>query len=145
MRLFDGDAHVASELRALVRQRLIEEHDAPPIAPRTVGELRARAEAIRHARERAEAERVAAEQKRREEEAEQPRRTRLDAIERRGESVWREIDADIERRNAAGYDRAAPCSSIFGRSPRRRAKPRVTISGFRRIFNSDGPSVGRNP
>ena len=107
VRLLDGDAHVPVELRALVRQRLIEERGAPPIAPRTVGELRARAEAIRHERERVEAERAAAERKRREAEADRLRRGRLDAIVRRGESVWREIDAEIEVRNAAGYDRAA--------------------------------------
>ena len=107
VRLLDGDAHVPVELRALVRQRLIEERGAPPIAPRTVGELRSRAEAIRNEREHVEAERAAAERKRREAKAEQLRRARLDAIVRRGESVWREIDAEIELRNAAGYDRAA--------------------------------------
>ena len=107
VRLLDGDAHVPVELRALVRQRLIEERAAPPIAPRTVGELRSRAEAIRNEREHVEAERAAAERKRREAKAEQLRRARLDAIVRRGESVWREIDAEIELRNAAGYDRAA--------------------------------------
>lgn len=105
-RLVDGDAHVASELRSFVRQRLMSHIDAPPIATRTVGQLRARAEAIRQARERARAEKVAAEQRRRDEEAEQSRRTRLDAIRRRGESVWREIDTEIERRNATGYDKA---------------------------------------
>ena len=50
--------------------------------------------------------RLAAEQKRREEEAQRARRARLDAIVRRGESVWREIETEIERRNAAGYDEA---------------------------------------
>lgn len=52
-------------------------------------------------------EKAAAERKRREEEAERSRRARLDAIVRRGESVWREIETEIERRNAAGYDKAA--------------------------------------
>jgi hypothetical protein len=46
-RLVDGDAHVASELRSFVRQRLMSDIDAPPVAARTVGQLRARAEAIR--------------------------------------------------------------------------------------------------
>jgi len=32
------------------------------------------------------------------EEAEKARRTRLDALKRRGESVWREVDEEIERR-----------------------------------------------
>ena len=108
VRLLDGDAHVPVELRALVRRRLMKERGgAAPIAPRTVGELRSRAEAIRNQREHVEAERAAAERKRREAEAEQLRRARLDAIVRRGENMWREIDAEIELRNAAGYDRAA--------------------------------------
>jgi hypothetical protein len=38
---------VASELRSFVRQRLMSDIDAPPVAARTVGQLRARAEAIR--------------------------------------------------------------------------------------------------
>jgi hypothetical protein len=74
---------------------------------RTVGDLRARAGAIRQARERAQAEKAEAERKRREEEAERSRRARLEAIGRRGESVWREVETEIERRNAAGYDKAA--------------------------------------
>ena len=41
------------------------------------------------------------------EEAEKARQARLLAIARRGESVWREVEAEIERRNATGYDRAA--------------------------------------
>ena len=106
-RLFDGDAQVANELRALVRRGLMSEIDAPPTAARTVGELRARANAIRLIRERAQADKAAAEQKRREAEAEISRRARLQAIARRGESVWREIEAEIERRNTTSYDKAA--------------------------------------
>ncbi|MEJ2625346.1 MAG: hypothetical protein P8Z80_12605 [Pseudolabrys sp.] len=105
-RLFDGDAHVGNELRALVRHRLPPPTDTPAVAMRTAGDLRARAKAIRQARGRALAEKAAAERKRREEETERSRRARLDAIARRGESVWREIETEIERRNATGYDRA---------------------------------------
>lgn len=106
-RLFDGDAHVGSELRAHVRDRLTSATDAPVVAARTVGDLRARAEAIRQARESALAEKAAAERKRGEEAEERSRRARLDAINRRGESVWREIETEIERRNPVGYDKAA--------------------------------------
>ncbi len=106
-RLVDGDAHVASELRSFVRPRLMSEIDAPPVAARTVGQLRARAELIRRARERTQAEKAVAEQRRRDEEAERARRARLEAMRRRGESVWREIESEIERRNATGYDKAA--------------------------------------
>jgi hypothetical protein len=106
-RLFDGDPHVAAELRAKVRDRMASDADAPPIAARTVGELRARAAAIGLAREQAAAEKLAAEHKRRVEEAEKARQARLLAIARRGEVVWREVEAEIERRNAAAYDKAA--------------------------------------
>ncbi|MGB8365838.1 MAG: hypothetical protein ACLQUZ_09560 [Rhizomicrobium sp.] len=106
VRLFDGDPHVAGELRAVVRKRLGSNAGAPPVAARTVRELRARARAIRLAGERVQAEQAAAERKRRADEAEKARRARLDAIKRRGESVWREIETEIERRNASGYDNA---------------------------------------
>lgn len=107
MRLFDGDPHVAAELRAVVRDHLAPGTDASPVGARTVGDLRSRARAIRSARKRAETEKAVAERRRRVEEAEKARRARLDAIARRGESVWRDIETEIERRNAAGYDKAA--------------------------------------
>jgi len=106
-RLFDGDAHVGGELRSLVHLRLRSESDAPLTAPRTVGELRVRAEAIGRARNREQAEKATAARKKLEAEAERSRRSRLDAIVRRGESIWAEIEAEVERRNAAGYGKAA--------------------------------------
>ena len=106
-RLYDGDTHVAPELRAKVRDRMAVEADAPPVVARTVGELCARAHAVGLPREQAAAEKLATERKRQVEEAEKARRVRLDTIARRGESVWRDIEAEIERRNATGYDRAA--------------------------------------
>jgi hypothetical protein len=81
--------------------------DAPPIVARTVGELLARAAAIGLAREQAAAEKLAAEHKRRVKEAEKARQARLLAIAQRGEGVWREVEAEIERRNSAAYDKAA--------------------------------------
>jgi hypothetical protein len=107
MRLFDGDPHVAAELRAVVRDRLAPGTDASPVAARTVGELRSRARAIGLARQRTEAEKAAVERRRQAEKAEKARRARLDVIAQRGESVWREIETEIERRNSAGYDKAA--------------------------------------
>jgi hypothetical protein len=106
-RLFDGDPHVAAELRAEVRSRMVSTADAPPIVARTVGELLARAAAIGLAREQAAAEKLAAEHKRRVKEAEKARQARLLAIAQRGEGVWREVEAEIERRNSAAYDKAA--------------------------------------
>jgi hypothetical protein len=79
----------------------------PTVAPRAVGELRARARAIRQARKRKEDERLAAERKRRAVEEERARRARVDATLKRGDGVWREIETEIERRNPSGYDKAA--------------------------------------
>jgi hypothetical protein len=127
VRLFEGAPHVATELRAEVRKRLGAEAGAPPAATRTIGELRARAKAIRLARERADAAKAAAERKRQAEEAEKVRQARLTTVARRGESVWREIESEIERRNAAGYDRAAGLLSDL----KAIALERGTIKDFR--------------
>jgi hypothetical protein len=102
-RLVEGDPHVAAELRARVRTL----HAVPPTGRRTVGELRVRAAAIRRTRQLAEAERREAEQRQKTEEAERARRQRLDGVKRRGIDVWRDIEDEIERRNASGYERAA--------------------------------------
>jgi hypothetical protein len=102
MRVVDGDPRVAAELKARVRA----EHRGPPADRRTVRELRARATAIRRERNRAVAEQREAERRRRAEEAERARRKRLDALTGKGESVWRDIEDEIQRRNAPGYDRA---------------------------------------
>jgi hypothetical protein len=105
-RLFEGDPHVAAELRAKIGDRLASQSGAPPASLRTVGELRARAQAIGRAHELAAAEKLAAERKRQDQEAEKSRRARLDAIARRGEGIWRDVDAEIERQNKSGYDKA---------------------------------------
>lgn len=107
MRLFDGDPYVAAELRAGVRKNLDQGAETPTPARRTVRELQARAHDIRLARERAAAEKAAEERRRQTEAAERARQARLEAIQRRGDSVWQEIEEEIERRNAAGYDKAA--------------------------------------
>jgi len=102
-RVVDGDPHVAAELKQSARTG-----NAGPVADlRTVADLQARAAALCRERQRAEAERLSEERRRREEEAEGAHRKRLDALVQRGEAVWTEIEADIARRNATGYDRAA--------------------------------------
>ena len=103
-RLFGGDPLVGPELRLKVHER--QNADVVAVPVRTVGELRARAEEIRIASERAEAEREAAEEKRKAEEAEKIRGARVDSIARRGASVWHEVEAEIELRNAKGYEKA---------------------------------------
>jgi hypothetical protein len=65
-----------------------------------------RAQEIREAREQADALRREAERLHQLAEAEKARRARLDALRLRGESVWGQIEEEIERRNASAYDRA---------------------------------------
>ncbi|POR55563.1 hypothetical protein [Bosea psychrotolerans] len=102
LRIVDGDPHVAAELRSWARE-------VHPVSTtrRTAGELRVRAREIAEARERADAKRREAERRRQAEEAERTRRTRINAPRQRGADAWREINQEIERRNASGYDRAA--------------------------------------
>ena len=101
-RVAEGDAHVAAELRSRFRKQR-----SAPAAQRTVGAMRGRAREIGKTRLRAQAERREAERRRQAEEAEKERRTRLKALKERGANVWREVEQEIERRNASGYDRAA--------------------------------------
>ena len=103
MRVVDGDPHVGAALR---RTAQTGESGAGP-APRSAQELLARAEALAQARERAEAERRAEEQRRQEALAEEMRRKRLDELAARGAAAWTEVETEIARRNAQGYDRAA--------------------------------------
>ena len=103
-RLAEGDPHVVAEVQKRVRDAVSAE--ARP-ERRTVAELLARAEEIGKAREAAEAkhrEEERLEQKRRDE---QLRRALLDYLRRRGSSVWREIEAEIDKRVHTSYDRAA--------------------------------------
>lgn len=106
-RLFAGDPHVAAELRSTVRKRLGSETASSTVVPRTAGELRGRARAIRLCRERIAANKASEERRRQIEAAEKVRQTRLEAIRRRGEGVWQEVEDEIERRNSGSYDRAA--------------------------------------
>jgi hypothetical protein len=105
-RLYDGDPFVGVELRRRVRESVAERTRVEPPKARAVGELRARAAEIAAARERAAEAAVLAERERREAEAAEARKKRLAAVAARGEAAWREVDTDIERRNATGYDRA---------------------------------------
>jgi hypothetical protein len=98
----EGDVHVTAEMKSRFRKKR-----PASAARRTVGALRMRAREIAMARESAVAERMEAERRRQAEEAEDACRARLEALKQRGEGVWREIEAEIERRNASGYDRAA--------------------------------------
>jgi hypothetical protein len=104
VRLFDGDPHVAAELRASVRKG--RERGVSATARRTVGELRARSDASSLARERAAANKAAVERQRQADAAEKVHHARLEALQRRGEGAWREVEDEIERRNSTSYDKA---------------------------------------
>ena len=106
-RLVDGDPHMAAEVRSRVREAVAPAAGERRERRRTVAELRARAAAIRKERETAAAEQREAERRRQAELEEKARRMRLGALAARGAaSVWREVETEIERRNAAGYGRA---------------------------------------
>jgi len=128
VRLFEDAPHGASELRAEVRRRLEPEADLVRPAARTVGELRARAEAIRRAREQAAADKAAERLRQLAEKARKDREARLTALARRGESVWHEIESEIERRDAPGYDKAAGLLADL----KAIAEDQGTIEDFRR-------------
>ena len=106
-RLVEGEPHLAEVLRRRIREAVSPAGGAERAAFRTVSELRQRAAAIRERHEAAEAERRELERLRLEREAAEARRARLVALRRRGESAWREVEEEIGRRNASGYDRAA--------------------------------------
>lgn len=102
LRLVDGDPHVAAELKS----RLRASGPRPSASLRTAGDLRARAAAMREKRERLRAERLEAERRKEAKQAERVRRVRLEALKRRGTAVWSTVEAEIERRNASGYQTA---------------------------------------
>lgn len=102
LRLVEGDVNVAAELKRRIRKDTARSS----AARRTARALRMRAGEIAEARERAEAARREAERRREAKKAEKARRVRIDVLKRRGESVWREIEEEIERRNPAAYERA---------------------------------------
>jgi len=105
-RLFEGDPHAAAELRATVSRLLNAGRETSKAVPRTAGELRARAAELRVEREQQTARQAARQRDQEVLDAARQRQERLVAIARRGEGVWRDVEAEIERSNVASYDRA---------------------------------------
>lgn len=104
-RLVDGDPRVAMEVRSRVREATAPAAGESRERRRNVADLSARAAAIRKERETEAAERREAERRWQAELEEKARRVRLGALVACGAaSVWREVDEEIERRNAAGYE-----------------------------------------
>jgi hypothetical protein len=103
LRVAENDPLVATELRARVRAASKPVSDEQS---RTAGDLLRRAEAIGEERKQA-AVKAAAEAKRiAEAKHQQEREARLKALGQRGEAAWRDVEAEVERRNATGYDAA---------------------------------------
>ncbi len=106
LRLFNGDPHVAAEVRMRVRNVWATAAGQSNGKRRTVGELRRRGLAVREERRAQAARRREAERLRKAQEAERARRVRLDGLKRRGTRVWGDVEREIEYRNASSYDRA---------------------------------------
>ena len=104
--LFDGnDPHFAAGFRRRIRERLGRPRD--DARRRTAGDLRSAARKASERRRRREAEQAAAERRRKEREDAKEQQRRLEALTRRGEAAWTDVEAAIALRNAPGYDRAA--------------------------------------
>ena len=105
-RLVEGDPHLAAEVRRRVREVALPSGETSRADLRTASGLRLRAAAILEERKAAEAEAREAERIRQQRKAEETRRARLDALRTRGETVWREVESEIAKRNGQGYDMA---------------------------------------
>lgn len=112
-RLYEGDPMAMTVWRGAVRTALPPEPEASTktIAPRSAAEILARSIEIRTAREQAKAKRALEEERRQALEVETAARLRIERLKgrmrERAEQVWGEVEIEVERRNAGGYDRAA--------------------------------------
>jgi hypothetical protein len=104
LRLYDGDTHLRGELRRRCRGN--GDHSASRAALRTAADLRAIAARVAEERQRAEEARLEAEKRRKERKAAAALRQRLDALEKREEAAWREVESIIQIRNAPAYEKA---------------------------------------
>ena len=128
LRFVEGDILAGVDLRKRVASRL----RTPSPSRRTAGALRARAREIAEARDRAAAKRQAAAKRREAAEAAKARTARLDALAKRGDRVWRQVEEEIERRNPSSYEKAcgllADLEALAGREGDREAFARRVAS-----------------
>ena len=108
-RLYENaDPHLGTALRRRCREALTGSGGTRGASGLpTAGDLRAATKRIAAERRRAAADRAEEERQRREREQAEARTARLTAVTQRGEAAWREVEQQIELRNATGYDRAA--------------------------------------
>lgn len=120
-RLHEGaDPNLSAALRRRCRDTIGKGDRSPQQGLPTAGQLRATAERLCGERLQAAAEKAAAERRRQEEERAKAREARLVALQRRGESVWREVENEIDLRNASGYERAIALLADLGEIATRR-------------------------
>ena len=105
-RLLDDEPLVAAEVRNRLVAAVSSVTGDSLSRCRTVAALRDRAATIRVERETVEAKRLVSERCLRARATERERSRRLDVVRRRGVLAWREVEREINRRNAAAYDRA---------------------------------------
>lgn len=96
---------MAAEVRGRIRSAWAAEQGESKGKGRTVAELRGRSLAVREERRAKEAKRKEAEQLRKAEEAKRAQRARMDVLKLQGTRVWNEVEREINRMHASGYDR----------------------------------------
>ncbi|MDI4234808.1 hypothetical protein OZ411_18550 [Bradyrhizobium sp. Arg237L] len=104
-RLYDGDPLVRADFRRRCRPAT---SPGKPVQPRRqAGELRRIAADLAEARRKVEEERRQAEKRREQERETKARKVRIDALKRRGQSAWTDVEAIVAFRNNNAYDQVA--------------------------------------
>ncbi len=105
-RIADGDPHVVLEIRKIVNDADLASASAARTY-RTASELRIRSEQVREERHVAERKQREVEQERRRIREQQVYQERLDAIFRKGESAWQDVEKQLKIKSGRSYDAAA--------------------------------------
>jgi hypothetical protein len=100
------EAHLRAEILMRVRKSCASEAPAANAEPRTVRELLDAAKDRAEERRRKEAERAACEKARHEQEEAAARQLRLNALAKRQEEAWRQVEALIATKQPKNYDEA---------------------------------------
>jgi hypothetical protein len=109
-----GDPHVGTEMRRRCLDRCRRGSGAAAGPRRIAGELRAAVRHVREERERIVREEAEAKRRRKEEAKAKARTQRLDALARRGEAVWRQVEDLIVMRNQRAYEEATALLADIG-------------------------------
>jgi hypothetical protein len=147
----EEDPHAVAGLVRRFQQECLKVTDRTPSAPRTAGELRAAADRATKAREHREEELRRLERERQEKERAVKRAKYLDALEKREEDSWTQLDLLIATKRQNDYDRAVillqdlrdvsarkDCSAIFRGRLRNLRERHAGKSSFMRKLNEGG-------